>query len=254
VRYASDMKPMLKVLLGDKASALKLDESVDLSKLKVYYMFQINDPLLTPVSAETRKGISDVIQHLKSLGATVQEIHLKQFEHSFLIWQSSMRVEGVTPFGEELTNRSGPINPFLELFKSIYGGSEHSLEAICVSIFDANPPKDEVLRKFKALGEELKTELHKVLGDDGVLLFPDHPDSEVKLNATLFNFKNCVYTAVFNCLSMAVTQVPLGLNTKRLPLGVQVIAKALNDHLTIAVAEELERHFGGWVPPTRINC
>lgn len=88
--------------------------------------------------------------------------------------------------------------------------------------------------------------------NDGILLCPSHPDSCVKLNATLFNFKNVCYTAVFNSLQVAITQVPIGLNTNGLPLGVQVIAKAFNDHLTIAVAEEFEKKFGGWVPPTRI--
>ncbi|XP_054156891.1 fatty-acid amide hydrolase 2-A-like [Oppia nitens] len=254
VRYAVDIKPVLKVFLGDNVTKLKLDETVDLSKLKIYYMYEINDPLVSRVSPQIHKAIDDCVNHLKSLGATIQEINLKQFEHSFLIWQSSMRVDGITPFAEELTNRTGKINPMMELLKSIYGGSEHSLEAICVSVFDANPPKDDVLVKYKQLGEELKSELHKLLGDDGVLLFPPQPDPEVKLNTTLLNFRSCVYTAVFNCLQVAITSVPLGLNTQGLPLGVQVIAKAFNDHLTIAVAEELEKRFGGWVAPTKINC
>ena len=34
-----------------------------------------------------------------------------------------------------------------------------------------------------------------------------------------------------------------------LPLGVQVGAARGQDHLSIAVALELERAFGGWVPP-----
>ena len=93
-----------------------------------------------------------------------------------------------------------------------------------------------------------------MVGNDGVLLFPTHPDSCVKLNVTALNVSNISYTCIFNTLHMTVTQVPIGLNSAGLPLGVQVIAKGLNDHLTIAVAEELERRFGGWVPPTTISC
>jgi fatty acid amide hydrolase 2 len=55
--------------------------------------------------------------------------------------------------------------------------------------------------------------------------------------------------AVFNLLGLPVTEVPLGLNLKGLPLGVQVAAADGNDHLTIAAALALERRFGGWVPP-----
>jgi fatty acid amide hydrolase 2 len=50
-------------------------------------------------------------------------------------------------------------------------------------------------------------------------------------------------------LGMPATQVPLGLSREGLPLGVQVAGRAGADHVTIAVAQELERAFGGWVPP-----
>ncbi len=54
-----------------------------------------------------------------------------------------------------------------------------------------------------------------------------------------------------NRVAFAVTQVPLGLNAEGLPLGIQVVARRGNDALTISVAVELERLFGGWTPPTQ---
>ncbi|XP_047393967.1 fatty-acid amide hydrolase 2 isoform X3 [Sciurus carolinensis] len=65
-----------------------------------------------------------------------------------------------------------------------------------------------------------------------------------------------VYTipsiGVFNALGLPVTQCPLGLNAKGLPLGIQVVAGPFNDHLTLAVAQYLEKSFGGWVCPGKI--
>jgi fatty acid amide hydrolase 2 len=49
-----------------------------------------------------------------------------------------------------------------------------------------------------------------------------------------------------------VTQTPLGLDRQGLPLGVQVVAGPGRDHVSIAVAMELERVFGGWTPPARL--
>ena len=57
--------------------------------------------------------------------------------------------------------------------------------------------------------------------------------------------------ALFNLLGLPVTEVPLGLNPHGVPLGVQVAAGLDRDHVSIAVAAELERGFGGWVPPSR---
>ena len=54
---------------------------------------------------------------------------------------------------------------------------------------------------------------------------------------------------IFNILGLPVTQVPLGLGQKGVPLGIQVAAAHDNDRLTLAVAKELERQFGGWVKP-----
>ncbi len=53
---------------------------------------------------------------------------------------------------------------------------------------------------------------------------------------------------------MAITAVPLGLSKSGLPIGLQIVASPLNDRLSIAAAEELEKAFGGWVSPTDINC
>ena len=43
--------------------------------------------------------------------------------------------------------------------------------------------------------------------------------------------------------------MPLGLSSEGLPLGVQVVSAPYNDHLTLAVASELEKDLAGWVNP-----
>lgn len=242
------------MFIGPNVSKLKLDERVDLSRLKVYYMYEINDPSLTRVSPQNIKVIDSCVKHLQSLGASVQQIYFSEFEEALLLWMSALRVDGLTPIAQELTNRKGAISPFLELIKSIYGGSQHTFDAIIFSYLDACPPTQEVVEKFRKIGENLRTKIHKLLGNEGIMLFTTYPVNNVKLNAGIFNIKNNSYTGVLTPLQVAITQVPMGLNTKGLPLGLQVIAKAFNDHLTIAVAEEFERKFGGWVSPTIITA
>ena len=47
--------------------------------------------------------------------------------------------------------------------------------------------------------------------------------------------------AAFNLLGLPATEIPLGLNQRGLPLGVQAAAARGHDHLSVAVAVELER-------------
>lgn len=130
------------------------------------------------------------------------------------------------------------------------GRSDHTLPAIGLGIVENLLPKnDPRLPHLLFLLGELRKNLITLLGDDGVFLYPPHPVTAPYHNYPLLTPLNFSYTAIFNALALPVTQVPLGLSPDGLPLGVQVVAAPYQDHLTIAVAQELERAFGGWVTP-----
>ena len=102
-------------------------------------------------------------------------------------------------------------------------------------------------RTIKA-AQALKEELNDVIGD-GVMLHPPFPRVAPRHGATVGRPWVLANAAVFNLTGHPVTQVPLGLGSKGLPLGVQVVAARDADHVAIAVALALERAFGGWVRP-----
>lgn len=62
----------------------------------------------------------------------------------------------------------------------------------------------------------------ELLGDDGVLLVPPHPTASFYHNKSLTRPFNFAYVAIFNILGFPITQVPLGLGSWGVPLGVQV--------------------------------
>ncbi len=65
---------------------------------------------------------------------------------------------------------------------------------------------------------------------------------------------NFIFWGLFNMMEVPSTTVPLGLDQQGLPMGVQIISGRGNDHVTIRIAQELEKKFGGWkVPPTNKN-
>ncbi|XP_035375561.1 fatty-acid amide hydrolase 2-B isoform X3 [Electrophorus electricus] len=116
--------------------------------------------------------------------------------------------------------------------------------ALLVSTCSATPSQFILQQK-----ETLQREMDEVLGTDGVLLYPSHPLLAPRHHHPIFTPFNFSYTGIFNILGLPVSQCPLGLNEEGLPLGVQVVAGRLQDHLTLAMARYLERAFGGWREP-----
>ena len=91
------------------------------------------------------------------------------------------------------------------------------------------------------------------MGTHGVLLYPSAPFPASYHYASLFRPFNLNLFNVWNALDFCVTQVPMGLDKHGVPLGLQVVAAPHQDHLTIAVAAELEKAFGGYVPPFELK-
>ena len=125
-------------------------------------------------------------------------------------------------------------------------------------------PRIEELRRRvrERLGQRIEQELKlspdqmsrlRATVGDGVLLHPPAPGVSPRHGHTVARLWWIHPMIAFNLAGLPVTQVPLGLDRRGLPLGVQVVAGHGRDHLTIRVARELERAFGGWTPPPRFT-
>ena len=143
-----------------------------------------------------------------------------------------------------------------ELARWAVGLSHHTLPAILLGVLqDYTRPltrstDEDSVAKLNILREKLLDRLK----DDAVLLYPSHPTVAPYHNrpiSTPFNFS---YTGLFNALGFPVTQVPLGLHPHQgVPMGLQVVAAPGMDHLTLAVARELQATFGGWANPGEVT-
>lgn len=246
-RNATDLLPIFKVLVGPKnAELLTLNEKVDVKKLKYYYIPQNNVLISSPVSNEMKATMEKTISHLSSIsGQNVQQVQLSGLEYSGKLWMYWMTQEPAE-FSKLIGNGVKP-NPFIELAKKLFNKSQFTLAGIYGMINDFLPVgKPE---KWKEITRQMEEELDSILEDDGVLIFPSSPKTTPFHYYPLVKFGDFHYFSIFNVLKVPATQVPMGLSADGLPLGIQVISKRNNDRYCLAVAEELERAFGGWVPP-----
>ncbi|CAI5669222.1 unnamed protein product [Oreochromis niloticus] len=254
-RYAEDLLPMLKIMAGPRVNMLSLNTKVDLKKLRFFTIpHDGGSPLITPVSKELVDIQRKVAERLEAdLGVKVQEVHFPELRYSFQIWDTYMVLpdkEGKPPqtFAELMGEPGRPAWPLWELLKWMIGKSDHTLAAIVVGLVEMTrmSKKSSSIIQIK---EKLQKEVDELLGADGVFLYPSHPRVAPKHHHPLLRPFDFSYTGIINMLGLPVTQCPLGVGEEGLPLGVQVIAGKLQDHLTLAVALHLEKTFGGWKDP-----
>ena len=172
------------------------------------------------------------------------------------MWSSLMRTSGNDTFCTLLANGppSPPINPVRELMMWLIGRRRHTLPAIFLGVGEKlrnTPDKDAELRQLR---DALRDEMEDCLGEDGVFLYPTHPLPAPFHHQALLLTLNFAYTAIFNVLGLPATAIPMGLAPREgVPVGIQAVAGRYHDRLTLAVALELEKAFGGWVPPFPVS-
>jgi fatty acid amide hydrolase 2 len=241
-RRAEDLMPLVRVLSG--RDDLPDPAGVELNGLPV---LGVESAGAVPVRADVRHAIRRASEHLATAGAAVEEKRFGRLVRSFELLMAGLSTDEAM-FRDLLG--AGEARGARQLWPEfVRGRSPHMLPSIVIATFEKGRRLTERrTQKLVKLGEHLAEEVGEAIGD-GVLLYPTHPTVVPLHHRSLLRPWGCAYAGAFNVMGFPVTQVPLGLTRRGLPTGVQVAARPGNDHVAIAVALELERRFGGWVPP-----
>ncbi len=253
-RKAEDLYPLLRVLAGPdgedpgcKPMALGDPATVSLEGLDV---ITVEHNGLVRVQSALIAAQRAACAHLRRRGARVHQVHLPELRSSLAVW-SALLAEAGGPSFAELLGQGTAIPVFRELVAWLLGRSDHTLPAIGLALVEKVPALlgDTTAAAIESAARLRKT-LDEAIGAHGVMLYPSYPRQAPRHGTPLLWPIQWAYTAVLNVMELPATQVPLGLSGG-LPLGVQVVARHGEDHRCLAVASELERAFGGWVPPPR---
>lgn len=252
-RRAEDLWPLLRILAGPdgkdaQCEARELGDPAEIT-IEGLDVTVIEEDGRVPVSVEVREAVRRAANVLARRGARVKTGKIERLRRAFEIWSARMDAAADTSFSELMGNGTG-FRPALELARWAALRSRHTLPAILLAMFEglAKLAPGRVQHYLREAAE-LRAELVTSIGD-GVLLYPPYPSVAPRHGRPLLPPFQWVYTAVFNAAELPVTQVPLGLAHEGVPLGVQVVAAHGRDHVSVAVALELERVFGGWVKPS----
>lgn len=253
VRHAEDLKPLLKIISGNNCDKLDLDKPVDVGKLKFYYQINNNAPLTDPVDEDIVAAMNKVIEMLQvKYQIKAEKKEITRLRKSIPIWLTLMK-DGSRTFAERIMGKDGVCTLLFEMLKNFIGCSGNTLIGIVTGLIDRGGVKvgSPKYNHYLKVRDNLENTFKEFLGDDGVFLYPTHPTPAPYHNEPLVRPMNFCYTSIINCLGFPATNIPLGLSKDGLPIGIQVIANHNNDRLCLAVAEELDRAFGGWVEPKK---
>lgn len=151
-RYATDLLPMFKVIAANHVNELKLNESVDITKLKYYYMDDDTGGfLISPVDKEIKQAIQKIISYYKKThGITIEKVNLTKLRYSMALWFAKMKVSDEAQMPSELANRQGEVDIIKELLKFPFMVSHHTLPVLCTAVLEKlnveyNSPKHRYL-------------------------------------------------------------------------------------------------------------
>jgi fatty acid amide hydrolase 2 len=252
-RRAEDLWPVVIALAGPdgvdetvEAIALGDPAGVSIEGLDVAIS---DDATMLPVSLELRNARVAAARALAERGARVRRVSLRGLRSAIEPYLDAVRQSGNLT---ELLDREGYRFPPLRtlMVDGLRRRSVHTSALVISHLAErlAERMPEAVQRRAATARAALEAEVAEAIGD-GVLLHPPFARVAPRHGATVGRPWILGPQAAFNLLGLPATEVPLGLNRRGLPLGVQVAAARGADHRTVAVALELERAFGGWVPP-----
>ncbi|XP_049531851.1 fatty-acid amide hydrolase 2-B-like [Anopheles darlingi] len=247
-RYAKDLPLLLEVMSGANAGKLRLNEPVDVTKLKIYYPQKLDLRInAVPIAPEIRECLRSAVKHFQNKGIYSETINFKHFRDSMQIASTELQTLDKVP--SVFANPNA--NQLWELVKLLLGQSEHTFAALFMNILSATKRtvNEKDRQRYLRISAEFKQDITERLGTDGVFLMPSFPKPAIRHYESFGHVTGFMYTAVINALGLPATQVPLGFNRDGLPVGIQVVAGPNQDRLCLRVAQELETALGGWQPP-----
>lgn len=241
---------MLDAVKEDNAPKLQLHKEVDVCGLNFHFISGDGSGLNTKLSPCIRDSLRKVAKHFNASEARIP----------LLKWSLDISMNAMLslPFDTIYTKAeegTPPRTAGKEMLKYITGQSECTMPSIIISTFQYATkviPKRRK-RQLENIRRKLREEFSTLLGDNGVLFYPTFPSSANKHYEMFYKLTDTTFLMVFNTLGLPVTQVHAGFDKNKLPIGIQVVTNAGNDHLSIAVAREIEKQFGGWIPSEEVG-
>jgi fatty acid amide hydrolase 2 len=293
--HCEDLLPMLRLMAGPDGDSGWCDGCTSLapnpshillpSDVTVYTVQSPRVSLCRSPHVDALSAVQRAASALSLLGCDVREVPLPQLLPMGQAWTASMHQnhENGNPSFAQLMAGHGslpagavlpPFFPGWQLLRWSCGFGLYSFIAIVLCVFENLPsllPKSFQKRQLDH-AVAFRQHLHDLMAPQpnvasshaascrrahAVLLMPTFPRAAEPHFQPMLSPFDFGFTGAFNAAGCPVTQVPMGLGSEQLPVGIQVVSAHGCDHVTLAVASMLagsKAAGAGWIAPKSLDA
>jgi aspartyl-tRNA(Asn)/glutamyl-tRNA(Gln) amidotransferase subunit A len=194
----------------------------------------VSDAAFGPVDPEITAAVKDAAAQLAALGCDVEEVTLP-----FL----------GDPLSPLMLMVYGELAPEI---RKLAKGREHQLHAVGQGIFDSPDPSFTDFNGALRKAEALRTAFSSWFDQYDVLLCPvtpmtatPHGAQELVVNGQTVSWLHVMSaTSAFNLTGLPALSVPFALSSEKLPIGIQLVSRWLNEEVILQLGSLLERRGG----------
>jgi len=252
-RTVDDLASVLAIIEGPDArspivqpfTSVSLDE-VDLAGVTATPLVRVGR---VTAGKSMRTAVSEAMSSLESRGVKSRALDESPLSNPFSLWSNAMsdamQLRGGSFYDDIGCGQEFSLWP--ELLRSTVGRSRFTFPALGLVALERLRERvpSGLLRRSDSVATVI-ARLEDMLGPSGVFIVPPYRQPAPRHKAALMSPFDFLFCGVFSILEMPSTMVPTGVDAQGLPVGVQVVGRRGNDHLTLAVARAIEAELGGW--------
>lgn len=206
------------------------------------------------IQEEVKASIKQVAKELTALGATVEEVHMNMTEHalpSYYLISSAEASSNLARFdGIKYGHQAENYDDLIDLYKQSRDegfGPEVKRRIMLGTYALSSGYYDAYYKKAQQVRTLIKEEFDRLFAEYDVVMTPTGPTTAFKLGEKVANpvemYLNDICTVPINIAGLPGISINSGFDNDGLPIGVQFIAKGLDEGtmLNVAYAYEQQR-------------
>ena len=244
-RWVEDLIYLLPIIAGPDnidpsihPVALGSTADVDISSLRIaYYTDNGSNVTATP---ETVAAVERAAKYLESLGAKVTQDAPNDLLRQIAEIRGGIQRGDGGAWIDRMAARAGTTKTHPLLRR---GGDAITTPQFTDLLEQLDNTRSKLLGWFTSKYDLIVCPVHPTPAE------PYLPEGQYPANAAPGGPTNPGYTGIYNTLGWPSAVVRAGTSPDGLPIGIQMIARPWNDHVSLAAALQLESKTGGWQRP-----